>query len=174
MPEETLRWFRGSKVVNGDGSPKVVYHGTQETFEAFEAGEFGFHFGDEEASGLHAGLDGPTRYLIKIKRPLRMKDLGVWYPHDAIREVVKVLNLPMKKANKALEDTDRLGELLAGQIDQDEDFIMNRRAFYKWSTPAREFIKSLGYDGIVYRNEAEGFNDSYIVFENDQIRRLPG
>lgn len=30
------RWFQGSKVVNDDGSPKEVYHGTPNTFDSFD------------------------------------------------------------------------------------------------------------------------------------------
>lgn len=30
------KWFQGSKVVNADGSPKEVYHGTPNTFDTFD------------------------------------------------------------------------------------------------------------------------------------------
>ena len=30
------RWFKGSKIVNDDGTPKVLYHGTDAEFEAFD------------------------------------------------------------------------------------------------------------------------------------------
>tara|TARA_R100000781_G_scaffold87375_1_gene53760 strand:- start:853 stop:4614 length:3762 start_codon:yes stop_codon:yes gene_type:complete len=34
----------------------------------------------------------------------------------------------------------------------------------------RAYLKSLGYDGIVYANEFEGEGDSYIVLDSDQIK----
>jgi hypothetical protein len=37
-------WFRDSKVVNADGSPKVVYHGTKATFDAFNTDKNGGAF----------------------------------------------------------------------------------------------------------------------------------
>jgi hypothetical protein len=36
----------------------------------------------------------------------------------------------------------------------------------------RDLIKRIGYDGVVYKNKAEGFDDSYIAFSNDQIHPL--
>ena len=34
--ESFWKWFQGSKVVNDDGSPKEVYHGTPNTFDTFD------------------------------------------------------------------------------------------------------------------------------------------
>ena len=34
--EAFWKWFQGSKVVNYDGSPKEVYHGTPNTFDTFD------------------------------------------------------------------------------------------------------------------------------------------
>jgi hypothetical protein len=31
-----VRWFKGSKVVNSDGSPRVMYHGTSQDFDTFD------------------------------------------------------------------------------------------------------------------------------------------
>jgi hypothetical protein len=39
------RWFGDSKVVDDDGNPKIVYHGTTKSFDVFEKGDIGFHFG---------------------------------------------------------------------------------------------------------------------------------
>lgn len=36
----------------------------------------------------------------------------------------------------------------------------------------RDLIRHLGYDGVVYKNDAEGHGDSYIAFSNDQIHQL--
>lgn len=47
------RWFgdwethpeTASKVVNEDGTPRIVYHGTTENFTVFECGDVGYHVG---------------------------------------------------------------------------------------------------------------------------------
>lgn len=43
------RWFRGSKVVDDQGKPLVVYHGTSANFEAFDPARAGSATGDESA-----------------------------------------------------------------------------------------------------------------------------
>lgn len=43
------RWFQGSKVVHPDGSPKVVFHGTNADFDEFKnTQDLGFHFGSSD------------------------------------------------------------------------------------------------------------------------------
>ena len=167
IPKEVLDWFRGSKIVEGDGAPKVVHHGTTEKFDRFEAGEFGFHFGDENAAGM---MGDSGRFLLKMVNPLRTKDLGTWEPERVLDEVERRLRVPKDVLAKVRAEVRRL----AGdpRLDQDDDMVANRKAHYAWSRPVRELIKSLGHDGIVYRNEAEGFEDSYIAFDADQVRRL--
>lgn len=53
------RWFEGSKVVNENGKPKVLVHGTQSTvdFDEFnvQGQELGSHFGPPEQSNAIAG-----------------------------------------------------------------------------------------------------------------------
>lgn len=45
------RWFGNSVVVNDDGSPKIVYHGSRSYFTKFEkSSDIGFHFGTKKAS----------------------------------------------------------------------------------------------------------------------------
>lgn len=170
ISKESLLWFQGSKIVDEQGNPKVVYHGTEEKFDRFEAGEFGFHFGDKDAADMFSS--DPDRYLLKIKNPIRLKDLGTWEPKRVLDAVVEELRMPRNKVAQILRDTEKLRKGMAQDLEQDEDIVTNRKAYYKWAEPARKFIKSLGYDGIVYRNEAEGFADGYIAFDPDQILRI--
>lgn len=34
--QQFRRWFAGSKIVNADGSPKIMYHGSQAQFDTFD------------------------------------------------------------------------------------------------------------------------------------------
>lgn len=58
-------WFAGSKIVNEDGSPKVMYHGTTESFDSFRRSYRGFTFVTpdpyfaEEFTGPENVLDDP-------------------------------------------------------------------------------------------------------------------
>lgn len=61
IAENFDRWFRHSKVVDDDGRPLVVYHGTRDDFRTFDAGAVkkrypnseGFYF---TSRPLHAGV----------------------------------------------------------------------------------------------------------------------
>lgn len=70
-------WFDGSKVVDAEGNPLVVYHGTATEFSVFAGGRGGFYFTDDrKAAGEFAkhadGEDGPIVIgaHLAIKNPL--------------------------------------------------------------------------------------------------------
>lgn len=52
--EAFKRWFSGSKIVNADGSPKVLYHQTNASFSVFDVGRQGAGYLDSEMpSGIY-------------------------------------------------------------------------------------------------------------------------
>jgi len=62
------KWFKNSKVVNSDGSPKVVYHGTNSQFDTFDKSRrkdgdlgVGFYFTDDESLARRLG-----KYVMKV------------------------------------------------------------------------------------------------------------
>lgn len=74
-------WFRGSKVVDGDGNPLVVYHATTSEFSEFRDNS---HFGtskqaNEILSYQQRKDEGGSKILpvyLSIKNPLRVEDDG--------------------------------------------------------------------------------------------------
>ena len=96
---EFARWFGASKVVDAEGKPLVVYHGTDADWMEFDdsraLSSMGLHVGTPEqvdavrfTGGTKEDL-GATRPLdgqrvmplyVKIDKPLRMEDGGDWYP----------------------------------------------------------------------------------------------
>jgi N12 class adenine-specific DNA methylase len=132
------RWFEGSRVVDAKGRPLVLYHGTDQDFDAFErTDDIGFHFGTREAAAdrLEAyGTHGhPPKHVmpvyLRIRNPLRLPDLGMWEPENVAVALVK-----------------------AGIIDQktaDRTEIVDREQ-------VREWLAAKGYDAIVYANTVEG------------------
>ena len=134
-------------------------HGTNSQFNVFEAGEFGFHFGNASA----AEQRGESKdYYLRLATPMRVKDMGYFDPMNFL-----VGRGP--DVSKARAEVQRLREKHADDLESTDSF-RQRRAEYLVSAPAREFLKRQGYDGLVYRNEAEGFGDSYVVFDADQIK----
>jgi len=164
--DEFARWFGDSKVVKADGKPLIVYHGSDATFRKFAAGEFGFHFGDKDA----ADMMGTVRaYYLSIQNPLRIPDIGVWSPERVLQHI-NTYDSSAEEIEAAKRETAELKRQLHPMLDQDDDLFKNRQAHYAWSGPVRELIKRQGYDGFMYRNEAEGFGTSWVAFDPEQIR----
>lgn len=60
------RWFGDSKVVDAEGKPLVVYHGTDSVFTKFSrTGDIGYHFGTEIAARDRAARVGGTEVLVE-------------------------------------------------------------------------------------------------------------
>jgi hypothetical protein len=129
------RWFGDSKVVDANGEPLVVYHGSS-TENVYSAPgpkgitEFGFvaHFGTLEQASSRAGADGAV-YPVYLK----------------ISNLKRVQDRPVSARN----DNARWERLAQQAIDE-------------------------GYDGLVYKNKAEGPGDSYVVFNSEQIKSATG
>ena len=52
--QQFKRWFKGSKVINADGSPKILYHQTNADFTEFDVGRQGAGYNDSEMpSGIY-------------------------------------------------------------------------------------------------------------------------
>lgn len=162
-----------------DGGGIVAYHGTKENFDQFKkSNDIGFHFGTREQASdpFIVGTQGKGRIIeakIDIKNPLRIQDLGKWQPDKWVEELTRKSKIGEFDATpeelSGLEDAIYNVPLKNGLVDNEAKFKI-----------IREFLKSKGYDGIVYANAVEGRtskaspkNDSYIVFDKSQISKLP-
>jgi Large polyvalent protein associated domain 39/Large polyvalent protein associated domain 23/ADP-Ribosyltransferase in polyvalent proteins len=72
---EFKRWFGDSKVVDAEGKPLVVYHGTRADFDAFKPGT-GWFEADPGAANFWGGMNGDGARVVpaflSIKKPLEM------------------------------------------------------------------------------------------------------
>lgn len=146
------------------GIPLSLYHGTTETdyrepnrpgdrkggsmvefinFEVFETNEMGVHLGNK---GAAESFGEPFRFFVNIKNPLRLPDLGTWNYQNVIREA-------------------RFAGVDISEAEYDAAFnaFDNERA-------TADLLQGKGYDGIIYNNEAEGYGDSWIAFNPNQIK----
>lgn len=148
------------QAANNAGYNIFAEHQTSEIFTEFKAGEFGFHVGN----GIMPGLLGheTMELWVRISNPLRMRDLGVWSPERVIYSLPESLISDRERAS-LLEDIDE--EMRTGRPDSGDMF-----AYYEAFAPIRQLLKENGYDGIVYKNEAEGGEDSYIAFDPEQLK----
>lgn len=140
-----------SKVVDENGEPLVVYHGSDKDFNEFTQGEFGFHFG-----GLSAANEREATFVkpffIHSTNPLRFDyDLGDWEDLEMWKEYAYVY--------EDIEDSP-MYEILSTSTSIDE--LKNKLRQH--------------YDGIKYFNAFEGDQNeaSWIFFDSTQIKLADG
>jgi hypothetical protein len=169
------QWFGNSKVVDESGNPKVVFHGTDKEFNEFTRGELGPHFGTAEQANkrLYSSIGKPRLgeniipAYIRVNNPIRLSsDPGYFGRLSLLDQLVKdnAISAPESK------------ELLDRMNESDKRFAStgsaNERA--ERFKLIREYLKSKGYDGIVYPNEYEGTGESYIIFDPTQVKSAIG
>ena len=186
------QWFGESVITDTgdtDGKPLLVSHETSAKFNEFRAGEFGFHFG----VGIPEGMFGnrTIKGYLHMERPYRMRDLGVWTPEAVLREgpfdpaeasrltaeVEAIRAANDAPTEKMVSDARARGDTAQADkwqalIDDDSEGAMfrDRRGNYLASQPVHQALRDLGYDGIVYANEAEGPGDSFIALDPTQFK----
>jgi hypothetical protein len=151
---EFKRWFGESKIVDAEGNPRVMYHGTGAEFEKFRRSrsDVGMHFGTAEQANdrlAYTAKGDDTQpsvvpVYLSIKNPMRLPDVGAWNQYNVAHHLLE----------KFPQDRDRISRLNSPKA-------------------IREYIQSKGHDGIVYRNTGEsGGSEPYRAAINDIVRQL--
>jgi len=135
-----------------ESKQEILYHGTNELFEVpkiINSGrEVGFHLGDYRQALNIYGQDKPkyiNKYEVYVKKSLGLKDLVHWTP-ESYEVALFQSGIDVKRS---------------------ASFLGSKRA-----TP-NDIINALhenGYDSVVYYNEYEGYGDSLIIFDTNQVR----
>lgn len=174
--QQFKRWFgdwknhpkSASKVVNADGTPKVVYHGTGHVFTVFENEKIGAnHDGwGEYGRGFYAteNRDSAEKYsrsskgdqsivmegYIDVKKPLYINKA---LPKDIdVSEVVQKYNIPHWTVDGIKRDAGRMVDVL---LENGED--------------VQDFLKSFGYDGIIDVN-SKGEMSQIVFYDSVQFK----
>lgn len=159
-----------SKVVDEDGKPLEVYHGTtsSEPFFIFEKGDVGFHFWTEEQAKERATDEKSIiKAYLNIRNPLVIpQDIGDCNGQNMADYILSGdidfdITEDLRKTEKDIQTLKKI----AANTDSDG---YNSSA----SKAMREFLKSKGYDGIQYLNSFEGDKESvsWIAFNSTQIK----
>lgn len=188
------KWFGGSKVVDKNGKPLVVYHSTNGDFTEFKMNfddmsyaQFGAHFGSAEAANNRIdvkkreqeyqgikpkqGGENVMPVYLSIKNPLRLPEnrLGRWGVDDIMSEIMKAAeNGDITLPQKYIDDW------------YDDNLTINRKNWFDTEDAEQAKLlmhfldKVLKVDGIVYGNEFEGGGDSYLVWHAEQIKSATG
>lgn len=155
-PDWFKRWFEGSKVVDGDGNPRKVYHGTLrgsiDEFKVSKSGSLGAgiyfagdpSFASQYARGFGEGGNVMPVYLA-IKKPLVIEGSG----HPMVMALQK-LGMDKEKAFKKVENLEEEFGYVGKQISS--------------------LAQKQGYDGIMQLRD--GKLAEVVVFNKDQIRSV--
>lgn len=157
---EFISWFgdwendpqNASKVVDENGEPLVVYHGSKskKKFYMFKTdSELGAHFGTESQAKSIRGEDTKIIYslFLNIRNPIRLEDAGGF----------RGSQLATWLANEGIIDRSQ------------EDDVHELEVNDKWSDAsiiAQKYALDNGIDGIVYMNRREGLAESEGIMED--------
>ena len=143
-------WFGDSKVVNEDGSPKVVYHGTPEKFTQFHLGRKAVH-GEEFGIFFSENLRQAKKYATGY--------------HDERKGYVIKAYISLK--NPRIIEHEQF-------VQSDEYRNYLRHPKYAPIGVAIQKAKESGHDGLIIKNWADygGTHTQYIVFSPNQIKSV--
>lgn len=155
-------WFKGSKVVDEQGRPLVVYHGTKSEFNVFDT-EYVFTTNDKNTSDRYGNS---LALYISIKNPYIIE------------------------ANNAMWNAVKIPEDILTQfeyhINNLQDYIYTENELEEYGDdidilPIREIVEIIvnnrdifNCDGIIVKDiqEDEGIVDDYVVFSASQIKSI--
>lgn len=157
MPPAFRQWFGDSKVVDAEGKPLVVYHGTQRAgFDTFAPDS---HFGTREQAhsilevrGIERGALTQGSDVVASRGWINLFEIEEGYiPHLGLNDAVYPVYLSIKNPKRVKDAGDEAG----------------------WTREVEQAMAE-GYDGLVYANENEGEGDSYVAFSPEQIKSAIG
>jgi hypothetical protein len=155
------KWFGKSKVVDADGKPLVVYHGSSEDISVFKSGldrggdrlfaQAGLYFtADSELADVYAGDDGAVYSVyLSIKNPLDLSR-GDWDLTSMRGRLAKALS--PREARRMLREN----EIREGMTQS----LITKRD--------RDTLLAEGYDGV------KGSGGVWIALKPEQIKSATG
>jgi hypothetical protein len=160
---EFKQWFGDSKVVDEDGNPLPVYHMSKEKgvtqfspqFKT-ELSSMGFHFGTKEQAEFRStqydfrGTPTLGEYYLSIQNPLSVSHMASFAPDHLAEQMMDM----------ELITPDQYEDIQTDNSYSDKDI----------GADLVKVLKKAGYDGLVYENEREGEGNSYVPFNENQIK----
>jgi hypothetical protein len=188
-------WFGDSKVVDDQGKPRVVYHGSNVTdgfggtkpFDKFDkdklgantgasSAKLGFFFTDSLQNAAHYGGGGGMGNLSSFVENLQyMKDkLARMGEDNLLKYEVKSLKDGIARNEKVVQEAINSGRIMPTylRIENPLEYDFQNKFFDNDTfTSVIARAKAEGYDGVILRNTRDPHDGtSYIVFEANQIK----
>jgi GGDEF domain-containing protein len=183
--EEFRRWFGDSKVVDENGQPLVVYHGTPTGgFEVFEPKyaknqdlPFGIHFAEDRAFADIYTFDKRKGRGVPGKNP------QTYEVYLSVQNLLDLTQIAMP-GSPEYELATKISPMIKNQaVYRDGVFLKNIIDQSKNPQRVERLIREAGYDGIKYNAENRdwvGTNQyvpmeksiSYVVFDPTQVKAV--
>lgn len=197
---EFKKWFGASKIVDKNGNPLPVFHGTDKDFSSFDAsmtGDIGIHFGNaaQASAAVHKHWDRAQRYeddsrlipvFIRIEKPLYVKDSfstmnntwrgraknfgldsGLIFNHEEHKELWSTAETLDKMRRRAGGSYSMILNKKNNALRDEYDALSKQF----WNLIERVARRN-GFDGMIYKNRAEGKGPSYIIFNPNQAKSV--
>ena len=167
--KEFRDWFGKSKAVDADGKPKVMYHGTDRSFEEFDIGkdrgDTGVMFFSESPKFASQYADRPggrvLPVFVKAENPFDATD------DSHVAAMSKALK---KRFPKGIKDS--FGTVT---VDQITDWIKSRPDRSSWGAVEKpeifQAIRDAGFDSVRVK---EGGAQNIAIFNGSQIKSATG
>ena len=184
------RWFADSKVVDADGKPLVVYHGSPNDFTVFsykfnnsngQADGRGFYFTDNRSYAEGYQSDGGKLFevYLSLQNPLNPKELTITKPE--LRKIINAIDPDGDGISNYAEDSrgypgaawrnralDSAVNAIYDSSENNADIIGELYSSFGGGTVLEEVRRISGYDGFMTRNE--NGDTVYVVFSPTQIK----
>lgn len=184
------RWFADSKVVDAEGKPLVVYHGSPNDFSVFsyefnnrngQAEGRGFYFTDNRSYAEGYQSDGGKLFevYLSLQNPLNPKELTITKPE--LRKIINAIDPDGDGILNYAEDSrgypgaawrsralDSAVNAIYDSSENNADIIGELYSSFGGGTVLEEVRRISGYDGFMTRNE--NGDKVYVVFSPTQIK----
>ncbi len=162
-------WFDGSKVVDSDGRPLVVYHGTSADFEHFSHTYTFFaedaSYANDFAKTKRGNGDRILPVYLSIKKPLDLRSLGL--RELKLHEILDVLTRNGMGESKMVEDF----SIYDGNGNQGAIFEF----VAEFGDELVDAAQAAGFDGLIQHEEnGTSTTVAYIAFNPEQIKSAIG
>lgn len=182
--EEGIRnfwvWFGESEVVDKEGKPKVVYHGSNKdnisNFDPALSRDIGIHFSEKDLSKKFGGIKYEA--YLKIENSASILDIfsvdGSGYEVYS-RQVPGAIDTALDLLADQSDDLYDLGHKVEKSWSDDREVVnVKSRPYKKFWKEVSRLAKEVGVDGFEYINRYEGGGHSYVVFSPNQIKSATG
>lgn len=145
---EFASWFAGSKAVDSAGRPRVLYHGTTSSFDAFDPAKVGTRHLDWEL--------GPAFYFTTSTKSASAYATSLWSSPDGKTPAPNACVMPcfLRMNNPLIEDVEE-------------------QPAFDWIPLLIERAKKNGRDGVIAIDVDDGVIDTqYVVFSPERIRSI--